>query len=334
MRREGATFLRDISARHYEEASFRSSLSTEDIYPVSLATQEWNICRANTFMMPNSEKGLSSSPPIASLSVPKPVKDNVVYRFSTLLAIKILKRIRPQSGDVLMLTDRLCVKYGRRVHLSEASTMQFILQHTSIPVPKVFCAFTHSGRTYIVMERIKGDIIGHGWVNRNEKSKAKLLSQLVRKIHEMRELQPPEGMGVASADGGSLYDCRIPGPSLRFGPFNTIEDFHRHLRMGMEFDSRLNPDIQELIKQHSKSWPLVFTHGDLSSLNILVRGDDIVGIIDWETAGWYPSYWEYTSASQVNPQNYFWVNEIDRFLQPMPEDLAMERIRQKYFGDV
>jgi len=34
----------------------------------------------------------------------------------------------------------------------------------------------------------------------------------------------------------------------------------------------------------------VFTHGDLSSLNVLVRGDQIVGIIDWETAGWYPSY--------------------------------------------
>jgi aminoglycoside phosphotransferase len=104
--------------------------------------------------------------------------------------------------------------------------------------------------------------------------------------------------------------------------------------MGMEFDSRLPPEVQELIKQQSKPWPLVFTHGDLSSLNILVRGGDIVGIVDWETAGWYPSYWEYTTAQQVNPQNSFWVHEIDKFLQPMPEELAMERIRQKYFGDV
>ncbi|KAH3488412.1 hypothetical protein KXW06_006040, partial [Aspergillus fumigatus] len=163
---------------------------------------------------------------------------------------------------------------------------------------------------------------------------AKLLSQLAEKIREMRDLQPPEGMGVASVDGGSLFDCRVPGRSLRFGPFATTQDFHRHLRRGMEFDLRLDPEIQELIKQQSKTWPLVFTHGDLSSLNILVRGDDIVGIIDWETAGWYPSYWEYTSAHQVNPQNSFWVKEIDKFLQPMPEELAMEQIRQKHFGDV
>ncbi|KAJ5189667.1 Aminoglycoside phosphotransferase [Penicillium cf. griseofulvum] len=284
--------------------------------------------------MSSSQKGPPSSPSTASFSASKPFKDNFWHRYLTLGAIQILKRIRPREGNVLMLTDGICVKYGRRVHLSEASTMRFISQHTSIPVPKVLCAFTRSGWTYIVMERIRGDIIGEGWVNRSEDSKAKLLSQLAEKIREMRELQPSEGNTVSSVDGGSLFDCRIPGPSLRFGPFDSIQNFHRHLRMGMDFDSRVDLEIQELIKQQSKTWPLVFTHGDLSSLNILARRDDIVGIIDWETAGWYPSYWEYTSAYQVNPQNSFWVNEIDKFLQPMSKELAMEQIRQKYFGDV
>jgi hypothetical protein len=102
----------------------------------------------------------------------------------------------------------------------------------------------------------------------------------------------------------------------------------------MEFDSRLGSEIRDLIKQQSKPWPLVFTRGDLSRLNILARGDDIVGIINWKTASWYPSYWEYTSACQVNPQNSFWVNEIDMFIQPMPEELVMEHSRQKHFGDI
>ncbi|KAE8378350.1 kinase-like domain-containing protein, partial [Aspergillus bertholletiae] len=172
--------------------------------------------------------------------------------------------------------------------------MQFILQHTSIPVPKVLCSFTHFGLTYIVMERIKGDMIGSGWIHRNEESKAKLLSQLAKMIAEMRELQPPDGIVVASVDGGPLFDSRVPGHSLYFGPFNTVQDFHRHLRMGMQFDSGLEPHIQNLINQQSKTWPSVFTHGDLSSLNILIHRDNIAGIIDWETACWYPSYWEYT----------------------------------------
>ncbi len=93
--------------------------------------------------------------------------------------------------------------------------------------------------------------------------------------------------------------------------------------------------MSELIALQDRAWPpTVFTHGDLSSLNILVRGDKIVGIIDWERAGWYPSYWEYTTASQVNPMNYFWREEIDKFLDPMHKELEMEKIRQKYFGDV
>ena len=85
---------------------------------------------------------------------------------------------------------------------------------------------------------------------------------------------------------------------------------------------------------HKDTWPLCFTHDDLSSLNILVCEGDVVGIVDWETAGWYPSYWEYTTAWNANPQNKFWRKDIDRFLEPKPRELAMEKLHVKYFGDV
>lgn len=79
-------------------------------------------------------------------------------------------------------------------------------------------------RTYIVMERIKGDMIGNGWVRRFEESKTRLLSQLRSMIAEMRTLQPPEGTKIASVDGRSLFDCRIPRSTLYFGPFETAQD--------------------------------------------------------------------------------------------------------------
>ena len=152
---------------------------------------------AYTVSMLSDQKGPPPSlPSTPSLSASKPINDKFLYRFSTLLAVKILKRVRPRQGNVLMLTDRLCDKYGRRVHLAEASTMCFVSQHTSVPLPKALRAFTHSGWTYIVMERIRGDIIGSGWVRRSEVSKARLLSQLENMVREMRNLQPPEGMGA------------------------------------------------------------------------------------------------------------------------------------------
>jgi hypothetical protein len=64
-------------------------------------------------------------------------------------------------------------------------------------------------------------------------------------------------------------------------------------------------------------------------LNILVH---IVGIIDWEMAGWLPNYWEYTSAINVHPFWAFWRDEVGRFLKPY-EEVEMEVLRRQYFGD-
>lgn len=102
-----------------------------------------------------------------------------------------------------------------------------------------------------------------------------------------------------------------------------MHDFHKALRNGIEFDGHAGvpEDLQKLAAFHKRSGSRsVLTHGDLSSLNILVRGDKVVGIIDWETAGWFPHYWEYARAWNVNPQNQFWRQEVDKFLTPMPYD--------------
>jgi len=222
--------------------------------------------------------------------------------------------------------------------------MEFIRHNTSIPVPKVYCAFKHKNTTYIVMERVKGHKISNYWLNRSEESKTRLLAQLKGLVDEMRALRPPHGSQVANAKGGSLHDLRLPGlgldnpqvTALRFGPFEDIASFHRWLTKPYDYPHEsLLTDVNELINWYKDNdWGLpVFTHGDLSSLNILVQGDNITGIIDWETAGWYPAYWEYTTASQVNIRNLFWVDYIDRFLEPRPKELEMDRIRQCRFGD-
>ncbi|KAG9233424.1 hypothetical protein BJ875DRAFT_464182 [Amylocarpus encephaloides] len=45
----------------------------------------------------------------------------------------------------------------------------------------------------------------------------------------------------------------------------------------------------------------VFTHGSVAPRNIMVgETNHITGILDWESAGWYPDYWEY--ANIMRPQ--------------------------------
>jgi hypothetical protein len=38
---------------------------------------------------------------------------------------------------------------------------------------------------------------------------------------------------------------------------------------------------------------IVFTHGDLSPRNVIVKERRVQALLDWEYAGWYPEYWEY-----------------------------------------
>ncbi|KAK1656970.1 kinase-like domain-containing protein [Colletotrichum godetiae] len=240
---------------------------------------------------------------------------------------------KPRTG--LLSACGFCIKVKPYANLAEAHTMQFVAQHTSIPVPKVYCAFVHQGSTYIVMCKINGQMAWLRWKERSQSSQRRILEQLRGMVAQLRAIAPTEGVGIANIDGGPIYDCRLPSKWF-WGPFATVRDFHKELANGADLEIRYEnqpPDLDELLTFYRQANnKLVLTHGDLSSLNILIQGDDVVGIVDWETAGWMPSYWEYTSAWFVNPQNPFWQQEVDKFLTPMPYELRMEHIRRTYFG--
>lgn len=270
--------------------------------------------------------------------IPNGINDTPFNRLAVRTVLKALGRFCQRRGDVLFLTNKLCIKHGHLVQVSEAFTMQFIASHTSIPVPKVYCAFVHKGCTYIMMERVGGEMLAKGWYSRPGDSRERIFAQLKKMVNEMRALPAP-CPSVANMLGGPLYDPRFPGASLTIGPFQTVHDFHLFLRNGMlepPPDGR-HPEIHDMMQLQDQPWPMpVFTHGDLSSFNILVQGDHVVGIIDWETAGWYPTYWEYSMAWwQAHPYNEFWRNVTERFLDtPMAEELDMERTRLRYFGGI
>ena len=270
------------------------------------------------------------------------IRDTFSRRFLTLLALKTTARFYSQDGVCFPITRTKIVKTGPFVHLTEASTMQFVTDKTSIPVPKVHCSFVHRNCAYIVMERIQGEDIPKAWAKLSEDSRRKILLQLKRMMQELRALKPPQGTGVESCIGGSLRDSRIVQCSSRFGPFKTIQGFHLWLRGNLQpsrLDDRENDrdwqEIKDMAAKQDGPWPSpVFTHGDLNPFNILISGDEVVSIIDWEFSGWYPHYWEYTSAWYGNITRTEWQDLLGEFLDPFPAELEMEKTRQKWWGEV
>ncbi len=154
------------------------------------------------------------------------------------------------------------------------------------------------------MERIPGMSFQAAAKTLKDADLANIFAQLQRMIQELRALPPPSGVGAESCIGGSLRDPRIPRSLPMFDPFGSIQNLHLWLR------DRLRPEdhpegendedreaVKKMAAKQDGPWPArVFTHGDLNPSNIIIRDSQVVGIIDWEFAGWYPYYWEYTSA--------------------------------------
>jgi hypothetical protein len=58
-----------------------------------------------------------------------------------------------------------------------------------------------------------------------------------------------------------------------------------------------------------------------------------VTLIDFESSGWYPSYWEYCNAAAAFRFNDDWDEHVDRILQPpMAEYLALSQLRFEIWG--
>lgn len=93
-------------------------------------------------------------------------------------------------------------------------------------------------------------------------------------------------MTICNSLGAACRDPRIHGGEP-VGPFEDEAAFSQTLRYSDE-PARRGHNI-------------VFTHGDLNLRNILVNRDGnsrwmVTGIVDSETAGYYPEYWDSTKA--------------------------------------
>ncbi|KKF96531.1 Phosphotransferase enzyme family protein [Ceratocystis platani] len=222
-----------------------------------------------------------------------------------------------ENGDIL--------KEGSKVRLNEEIAMGFIAKHCpSITVPKVVHAdYGKYGRIY--MTKVPGVVLSDVWSQLNEETKLRVCRDIWALIEEMRNVKRPEGhfpeQKYVTMDGGYTFDPLLgdhddPNPPL----FNDqifrerIEQRYlnahqcKFMRRSQRMESpSLEPTSQPKVTREILHLPHcekeVLTHGDLAPGNILVDPDTtlITAILDWESAGWYPDYWEW--AKILNPWN-------------------------------
>ncbi|KAJ3823775.1 kinase-like protein [Lentinula raphanica] len=215
------------------------------------------------------------------------------------LKIRRLFHADPYAGRIKDLPFGLILKMGSSSTAAEATTVEFIRSNTTIPVPRVVASDRAFGRTYMIMQEVEGRDLQYMWPNLDVDQRAKVVDQLRSYVAQLRLLSPSLSRGhQAGAVCGLHYtptrNSRIASarPTPPFPNEGAFNDFLISVAAPYMDETNL-PGIRARMRDDHR---ICFTHGDLAPRNIMVKGDEVTAIIDWEEAGWYPEHWELVKA--------------------------------------
>jgi aminoglycoside phosphotransferase (APT) family kinase protein len=184
---------------------------------------------------------------------------------------------------------------------NEFRALETVRSDTSIPVPEPLDLVSkptdpHDSfsvpDTYLLITKVPGKPLSGCHDVLSDRDCDDVVSQLRDCVAQLRDMPQTTNQAkmICNTLGEACRDPRIHG-GQPVGPFEDETTFSQELRFSDEPARR--------------GHKIVFTHADLNPRNILVsqtaRSDGtigwiVTGIVDWETAGFYPEYWEFTKA--------------------------------------
>ncbi|KAH4007751.1 hypothetical protein HBI13_149880 [Parastagonospora nodorum] len=182
-----------------------------------------------------------------------------------------------------------------------------IARSAGLPVPKIISYGEHPDTPHapasILMTRIPGRGLGDPDV----------FTELQCILQTMRKWSHPWAKEmICSVLGTAVRTVRIPSHAV--GPCDSETEFNDHLfnsisSHGFDSQEKFKETLETAERLREMHHPIVFTHGDLKHHNIMVLNGHISGFLDWESAGWYPDYWEFTTPLRFGPRDFWW-NEL------------------------
>lgn len=152
--------------------------------------------------------------------------------------------------------------------INEAAALAFVRDNTNVPVPNLLCSFMDDGAYHIITEYVEG-------VNMTELSESQrevVIGELQTHIESLHSLRSKK------LGGTSGLIC----PPYRLSLVTKNDDWNLRTSETREF---------------------VFCHNDISQHNVIVDPETlkIKAIIDWEYAGFYPSFFEGHFYHRIGP---------------------------------
>ncbi|PWY95706.1 kinase-like protein [Aspergillus sclerotioniger CBS 115572] len=232
-----------------------------------------------------------SSTPCSACSWTPERQDNYRYQSHVKLFYEMSDRGVWSLGSNLVLKER-----SSQAPNFEAANLQFLKKETTIPVSTVVEDWEEENDEcyFLLMRRIPGSPLSNLWPDLTISEKENIAQQTANYLMQLRKLQSDK---LQSLGGKPLYSAFLfqDEHDVPHGPISSDDDLWSELELALE---GVPDDARQRLRDRMPSAaPYTFTHGDLASVNIMVDDDrDLAGIIDWEASGYFPVWWEFTSA--------------------------------------
>ncbi|KAK2123830.1 hypothetical protein NOF04DRAFT_1373293 [Fusarium oxysporum II5] len=220
--------------------------------------------------------GLFSEPKIITYvphqQFPVPMRSSSLGLGHAFIRPIMLFRLYGNDGNaqVQRLPFGLYLKYDSNLDTlrNEYNALRVLKQKTTIPAPRAFDVVSqNTGEedfSYLLMSRVPGTALGTCWDALSDQDYANLSAQLKDCVSQMRDIPKPANHGICNTLGEACRDPRIRD----WAPIRPFPD-----------EASPRNIMVERIKDSAGA-----------------RGWRLSDIIDWETAGYYPEYWDYTKS--------------------------------------
>ncbi|OJD13728.1 hypothetical protein AJ78_05840 [Emergomyces pasteurianus Ep9510] len=215
--------------------------------------------------------------------------------------------------------------------VNEARALDLVAKYTTVNAPRVldFIELPATAECWMLTTRIMGDVAGKCLPLMNAEQLQQFSIDFRDYVEQIRSIPNPYPHLICSSLGEECRDCRIDHDDGGNGPYDKIEDLNKHL---MSICSPIPEAADRALveKIHSRSYRVFFAHADLKPGNVLVHDGRLSGFVDWEFAGWYPEYWEYSKACYIVYIWQLWLEVMKNAFPEYPEEWKAERILQAH----